>query len=129
MLTFDELHDIAARFGVDQQQVRRDHLISHLLAAISTAAGDSVIFFGGTALARSILTDGRLSEDIDLLALGRRAEQAARLQAALPRALRREYPRLAWEQHPARPGRHRRAAAAAAAQLHRLSTLADPNMQ
>lgn len=36
MLDPHELQEIAARFGVDEHQVRRDHLISHLLAALST---------------------------------------------------------------------------------------------
>lgn len=97
MLTLSELRQVAERFGVDDLQVRRDHLISHLLAAISTLADTSAIFFGGTALARSILTDGRLSEDIDLLALDSRPELAARLHSAIPRQLRREYPGLTWE--------------------------------
>lgn len=59
MLADAELRVGAERFGVDDQQVRRDHLISHVLAAISAVAGESVIFFGGTALARSVLVDGR----------------------------------------------------------------------
>ncbi|MHA6797640.1 hypothetical protein ACVGVM_29660 (plasmid) [Pseudonocardia bannensis] len=40
---------MAARFGVDQSQVLRDHLISHLLAAVSAVAGDSVIRLTVTA--------------------------------------------------------------------------------
>lgn len=72
MLDPRELQEIAARFGVDESQVRRDHLISHLLAALSAELADSVIFFGGTALARSIVPDGRLSEDVDLIAVGPR---------------------------------------------------------
>ena len=59
---------VAEQFGVARPQVRRDHLISHLLAALSRHLADDVIFFGGTALARSLAPDGRLSEDIDLLA-------------------------------------------------------------
>ncbi|MGH3611479.1 MAG: nucleotidyl transferase AbiEii/AbiGii toxin family protein [Pseudonocardia sp.] len=96
MLALQELRTVAARFGVDQSQVLRDHLISHLLAAISAVAGDSVIFFGGTALARSLVPDGRLSEDVDLIAVGPRAALARRLVAEVPRALRREYPGLVW---------------------------------
>jgi hypothetical protein len=53
VLTLSELRQVAGQFGVDDLQVRRDHLISHLLAAISNLADTSVIFFGGTALARS----------------------------------------------------------------------------
>ncbi|WP_027928182.1 nucleotidyl transferase AbiEii/AbiGii toxin family protein [Amycolatopsis benzoatilytica] len=96
MLAPDELREVASRFGVDETQVRRDHLISHLLAAVSATARDSVIFFGGTALARSLVPDGRLSEDVDLIAVGRRTEVAERLDRAIPRALRREYPGLTW---------------------------------
>lgn len=97
MLDPTELQNVAAAFGVDEAQVLRDHLISHLLAAISAEAGDSVQFFGGTALARSVISNGRLSEDIDLLAIANRSEIAARLTASLPPMLRREFPGLAWE--------------------------------
>jgi hypothetical protein len=43
----DELQDVARTFGVDESQVLRDHLISHLLAAISAEATDEVVFIGG----------------------------------------------------------------------------------
>jgi hypothetical protein len=53
--------------------------------------------FGGTALARTHFPNGRLSEDIDLIALDpRRGTLAADLDAALPRALQRAYGRLEW---------------------------------
>lgn len=97
MLDAGERQRAASAFGVDDHQVRRDHLISHLLAAISSEAADDVVFFGGTALARTVLPDGRLSEDIDLIAVDRPRDVAARLTAALPRALRREFPGLRWE--------------------------------
>ncbi|MGH3911491.1 MAG: nucleotidyl transferase AbiEii/AbiGii toxin family protein, partial [Pseudonocardiaceae bacterium] len=100
MLDPYELQEIAARFGVDESQVRRDHLISHLLAALSAELADSVIFFGGTALARSVLPDGRLSEDVDLIAVGPRRNVAEQLTTAIPRALRREYPGLTWSPSP-----------------------------
>ena len=96
MLDPDELNDVASTFGVDEQQVLRDHLISHLLAVISTEAADEIVFFGGTALARSAVPDGRLSEDIDLIARGSRQEIARHLTAALPRSLRREFPGVVW---------------------------------
>ncbi|GAA2900486.1 hypothetical protein GCM10010472_68450 [Pseudonocardia halophobica] len=54
MLDPAELQDVAATFGVDEAQVVRDHLISHLLAAASAEAGDDVVLFGGTALARTV---------------------------------------------------------------------------
>lgn len=96
MLDPDELQEVASRFGVGEPQVLRDHLISHLLAALSAEAADSVIFFGGTALARSVVPDGRLSEDVDLIAVGPRGKVAAHLMTTVPRALRREYPGLTW---------------------------------
>lgn len=82
---------------MDDVQVRRDHLISHLLAAVSTAAGDQVLFFGGTALARTHLPHGRLSEDLDLISRGPRHVVAPLLEAALPRAALRSHGRLRWE--------------------------------
>ncbi|MGW0055845.1 nucleotidyl transferase AbiEii/AbiGii toxin family protein [Nocardia nova] len=68
----DELESVAVQFGVSPEQVERDHLISHLLAAISRGFGDRLHFIGGTALARTHLVNGRLSEDIDLVALDNR---------------------------------------------------------
>lgn len=45
MLTADEEHAVAEQFGVDPEQVRRDHLISHLLAADQTVSllGSAVV--------------------------------------------------------------------------------------
>ncbi|MEP6599390.1 MAG: nucleotidyl transferase AbiEii/AbiGii toxin family protein, partial [Actinomycetota bacterium] len=65
-------------------------------AAISTAHADQVIFFGGTALARTYLPDGRLSEDVDLIAVGSRAETAAAIEKTLSSALRRSHGRITW---------------------------------
>jgi hypothetical protein len=97
MLDPDEEAAVAERFGVSLPQVRRDHLISHLLAALSAHAADQVVFFGGTALSRTLAPDGRLSEDIDLIATGPRRDVAATIEKALPRATRREFPGLRWE--------------------------------
>jgi hypothetical protein len=97
MLDPDEEAAVADRFGVALPQVRRDHLISHLLAALSTYAADQVIFFGGTALSRTFAPDGRLSEDIDLIAIGQRRVVARVLEQELLRATRREFPGLRWE--------------------------------
>lgn len=98
MLTPDEEHTVAEQFGVARAQVRRDHLISHLLAALSQHVADQVLFFGGTALSRTFLPEGRLSEDIDLIALSPRRETAETIEHSLVRAVRREYPGLTW--HP-----------------------------
>ena len=93
----DELDAVAARFGADPQQVRRDHLISHVLAAIAAhVTTDDVAFFGGTALSRTYLGKARLSEDVDLIALRSRADVAAAIQAALAQGLARSYGRPAW---------------------------------
>ncbi|MEV6608307.1 nucleotidyl transferase AbiEii/AbiGii toxin family protein [Kutzneria sp. NPDC051319] len=77
-----------------------------MLLALSTA-NVPVIFFGGTALARTFLTDpeigARLSEDIDLCT-EKRAEVAAELDERLPRLLRREFPGTTWDP-PLRSGR------------------------
>jgi predicted nucleotidyltransferase component of viral defense system len=82
---------------VSVEQVERDHLISHLLAFLSREFGDRVHFIGGTALARTYLPDGRLSEDVDLIAVGNRKDLAADLDVALPRALARTHGRLTIE--------------------------------
>ncbi|SDG78826.1 Predicted nucleotidyltransferase component of viral defense system [Lentzea fradiae] len=99
MLDQDELMAVADSFGVAEDQVRRDHLISHVLAHLAETTPD-VLFVGGTALARTHLADpadgGRLSEDIDLWTAGRLAV-ATTLDARLPRLLRREFPGTSWD--------------------------------
>jgi predicted nucleotidyltransferase component of viral defense system len=93
----DDRDRIAGRFGVGPQQVERDHLVSHLLAFLSQRFGARLHFIGGTALARTFLPEGRLSEDIDLIAIGERKALATELDAALPRALARTHGRLTLE--------------------------------
>ncbi|WP_111511879.1 nucleotidyl transferase AbiEii/AbiGii toxin family protein [Mycobacterium kyogaense] len=93
----DERDSVAEQFGVSTEQVERDHLISHLLAFFSRTFGDRIHFIGGTALARTHLPHGRLSEDIDLIAVGSRNDVARELDAALPRAVARTHGRLAVE--------------------------------
>ncbi len=90
----DEKAAFAEQFGVAAEQVERDHLISHLLAFLSRSFGDRILFIGGTALARTHLPNGRLSEDIDLIAVADRRSIATDLDAALPRALARTHGRL-----------------------------------
>jgi Nucleotidyl transferase AbiEii toxin, Type IV TA system len=96
-----EMQQVAEVFGVAMEQVRRDHLISHVLAAISQNLPDRVIFFGGTALSRTYLPDGRLSEDIDLIAVGKRREVAVMLEDAIGARLARTHGRVTWEPEPA----------------------------
>ncbi len=86
---------IGSQFGVAFQQVRRDHLISLMLGALGPL-NDRLVFFGGTALARSYLPKGRLSEDIDLIAVGPRADIADALVRAVHRGLRATHGTLSW---------------------------------
>lgn len=74
-----ELQSVAEQFGVSDEQVRRDHVISQLLALISGQLADKILFIGGTALARTHLLDGRLSEDLDPIALAPRSDVARSL--------------------------------------------------
>lgn len=97
MLAPEEESAVAEQFRVARAQVRRDHLISHLLATLSVHLADQVIFFGGTALSRSLVPNGRLSEDIDLIAVGRRRDVAESIERHLVRDNRREFPRLSWQ--------------------------------
>jgi predicted nucleotidyltransferase component of viral defense system len=83
-----ERRAVQAQFGVADEQVRRDHAISHALAAIASTGTDDVVFFGGTALSRTLLPSLRLSEDIDLIARGDRAVIGDRLETAISRRLR-----------------------------------------
>lgn len=90
----DEREAVAEQFGVSNEQVERDHLVSYVLAFLSSNVGDQVQFIGGTALARTHLAAGRLSEDIDLIALNDRKSVAMSLDSGLPRALARSHGRL-----------------------------------
>jgi len=97
-LSYDELEHYATAFGVSDQQVERDHLISHILAAVATTPmREDLVFFGGTALSRTHLRDLRLSEDIDLLVRGDRGRAAAVLTATIERALARSHGRITWQ--------------------------------
>lgn len=97
MLDRAEAAAVAEQFAVSDEQVRRDHLLSHLLAVLSTKLSDAVVFFGGTALARTYLPGGRLSEDLDLYAVPGRAEVVADVERVLADGVRREYGRLTWD--------------------------------
>ncbi|OLZ56147.1 nucleotidyl transferase AbiEii/AbiGii toxin family protein [Amycolatopsis keratiniphila] len=102
MLDPAELIATADAFGVAETQVKRDHLISHVLVALDQL-DQPIVFFGGTALARTWLpnpsTGGRLSEDIDLYTAERK--KVADVLQELPRLLRREFPGARWDPSPA----------------------------
>ena len=97
MLDGAEAAAAAEKFGVSDEQIRRDHLLSHLLAVLARDLPDAVIFYGGTALARTHLPDGRLSEDLDLFAVPHRVDVVADVERTLATGLRREYGLLAWD--------------------------------
>jgi predicted nucleotidyltransferase component of viral defense system len=86
---------VATEFGVATEQVRRDHFISLVLGAL-TVHSDELIFFGGTALARTHLPLGRLSEDVDLIATDDRTATAERISRTIDRALLVTHGRLTW---------------------------------
>lgn len=94
----DELDAVAHAFGgVAEEQVRRDHLISAVLAIISrSSVADDLVFVGGTALSRTLLPTLRLSEDIDLICRGQRSPVAKQLQSDIDDGLRRTYGRGRW---------------------------------
>ncbi|GGF47952.1 hypothetical protein GCM10010922_24770 [Microbacterium sorbitolivorans] len=88
ILSTEDLHTVQDAFGVDEAQVRRDHVISHCLAGLTTIDDDRLTFFGGTALSRTRLPDLRLSEDIDLIARVPRTDIAKEIQDVLTITLR-----------------------------------------
>lgn len=61
MLTTAELRRWVSHFGVPEQQIRRDHLLSHVLQALARLDME-LVFFGGTSLCRTHLVDWRLAE-------------------------------------------------------------------
>ena len=99
MLRRDELAHWARIFGAADEQIRRDHIISHVLVALASLEGAGIVLFGGTALARTHLPTFRLSEDVDLL-VDPRTEWAARVEGLLPRALRRHVGAVIWDPGP-----------------------------
>lgn len=88
VLSTADLHAVQDHFGVDESQVRRDHVISHCLAALASIDDEHLLFFGGTALSRTHLPSLRLSEDIDLIARAPSTLVASEIQDALTTALR-----------------------------------------
>lgn len=89
----EDLDRVMTRFGVAEEQARRDFVISWMLWAVSQATPD-VVFFGGTALSRTLLPDLRLSEDLDLLPIGPRATVAEALHQHLTHDLERGFGRV-----------------------------------
>lgn len=99
MLNQFQGNSVRAFFDSTEEQVRRDHAISHILAALQEMKSD-MTFFGGTALARTYLKEGRLSEDIDLFT-NSRVELSKEIDE-LPIFLDEEFPNATWALIPSR---------------------------
>ena len=97
MININERQEIQDLFGVSQGQVNRDHAISHTLSALQLLE-TKFVFFGGTALSRTFLDKGRLSEDIDLYTADRDA-LCSELDE-LPNFLEEEFPQANWNLRP-----------------------------
>lgn len=82
MITPVEAARRAEQLGVAVDRIHKDHVVSHVIAALE---GEPVRFFGGTALARSVLEGHRLSEDIDFMAADFDDGIEHRLRVALAR--------------------------------------------
>jgi len=93
MLDPRESQNVQDLFSANEGQVNRDHAISHVLAGLQRI-NTGFVFFGGTALSRTFLTTGRLSEDIDLYSTDRRA--LCRELDDLPKLMREEFPQAVW---------------------------------
>ncbi len=91
MLSETDRRRVREVFGADDEQLARDHLVSHVLAALSATIPDRILFYGGTALSRTMLPWGRLSEDIDLIAFGPWKEVVQSVERILTRDLSREF--------------------------------------
>lgn len=95
MITPSEIDEAAKLFGAPNSQILRDHLISHVIAAIADWPDQNrVTFFGGTALCRTWLPGLRLSEDIDLLL--DEPGDSTDIRGHVSRRLRRDFPNLEW---------------------------------
>ena len=97
MLDEVEAERVREQFDSTEAQVRRDHAISHALASVQKIESD-MVFFGGTALSRTFLREGRLSEDIDLYTSDRKA-LCVELDE-LPDLIEEEFPQAYWDALP-----------------------------
>lgn len=97
MLELGELLQVQSLFSSSELQVRRDHAISHILAAIQGLRSE-MVFYGGTALSRTFLTDGRLSEDIDLYTKDRK--KLCQELDEIPELIEQEFPEASWQKMP-----------------------------
>jgi hypothetical protein len=97
MITESERQWVFRRFGVGEEQLHRDHAISHALGGIAAMPESAnLLFYGGTALNRTHL-QSRVSEDIDLLVLsGSRNDMSQAVEDAIAVSLQSEVGRPEW---------------------------------
>lgn len=93
VLGINDTVEFGAIFGVANEQIEHDFVIWHLLAAIEPLSA-KFVFYGGTALSRTVLDGLRLSEDIDLLSVGPRSSLAKQIDNAVTDALERKFGRI-----------------------------------
>lgn len=95
-MNFDERDTVATQFGVANEQVERNHLISHLLAFLSRQFGDPIHFIGGTALARTHLPVA-VSARTSISSRWATASKLRKTWTLRPRAVARSHGRLTVE--------------------------------
>jgi predicted nucleotidyltransferase component of viral defense system len=84
MIDNAEIRRRASALGVQEDHVERDYVLNHILAHISADPG-TLIFRGGTALARVYWPDFRLSGDLDFITPGSGAD----IEGVVRKAVRR----------------------------------------
>ena len=98
MLDPAEAAAVAEEFGVSDEQVRRDHLLSHLLAVLAQQLPDADhVLRRDRAGPHPPAARAAQRGDLDLLAVPQRAQIVADIEAALATGIRREYGRLTWD--------------------------------
>lgn len=95
-MNFDERGTVATQFGVANEQVERNHRISHLLAFLSRQFGDPIHFIGGTALARTHLPVA-VSARTSISSRWATASKLRKTWTLRPRAVARSHGRLTVE--------------------------------
>lgn len=89
MIDDQEVRARASELRVPASQVRRDHLLSHLIGVLQEV--EDMVFIGGTALNRTHLPDLRLSEDLDIHLVDGDPQSVVQ---SLVRGVRLEFPDL-----------------------------------
>ena len=103
MIDQREIERRAERLGLLPDQVSKDYLLNHVLAAIADASAP-LVFRGGTALARVYWPDFRLSEDLDFTSMASGTKIAAAIGEAIASAAERTGTTLAPDIPPFREG-------------------------